>query len=70
MPRKEMMLYQDELLRQLSINMCAYLKLLLTKMSRCDASLLRRTTLWVRSILAVQCCRYGIAPPDTPKPTF
>ena len=25
-PRKEMMLYQDELLRQLSINMCAYLK--------------------------------------------
>lgn len=55
---------------------CAYLKWLSTKVSRCDASLLRRATLWVRSILAVKkkltakCCRYGIDPPDTPKPTF
>ena len=41
-----MMLYQDELLRQIVINMCTYLKWSLIKMSLCDTSLLRRTTFW------------------------
>ena len=40
--------YQDELLRQIVINMCIYLKWSLIKIIffLCDSSLLRRTTLW------------------------
>lgn len=47
--------YQDELLRQIVINMCTYLKWSLIKiiLFLCDTSLLRRTTLWGKKDITV-----------------